>query len=323
MAGSLSPVITFLSIDTIESLDVLALANAYPMLPADESAELATDITKRGVIQPIIIFENQLLDGRNRLKAVAAANESLLKQEEPTLSELPVRVFTGTIEDAEDLVISLNERRRDLKPEQRAIIADKHRTIVEARAKARMLATQNNEAGRAASTNLSELVPETVSNEKGKTSVILAEKHGVSATYIDTVKRLRKASEETMVDPDSDGRVLTPRATKAVAGLRQLEQGKATVHAVAERVFKGTDIIADTTFETSLEKQLKSFTSAKIHLTKEIKNFHKLDPSAARLGMLLGVIDDLRELVGDIYDGTRSSTDERPDHSEQLEEVDV
>ncbi len=50
--------------------DVHPVAELFPMLGADDLAELAADIAERGLLHPIVLdADGRLLDGRNRLAA--------------------------------------------------------------------------------------------------------------------------------------------------------------------------------------------------------------------------------------------------------------
>lgn len=48
-------------------------AAIFPILTGDALAELADDIRANGLRQPIVTFEGQVLDGRNRLAACRLA----------------------------------------------------------------------------------------------------------------------------------------------------------------------------------------------------------------------------------------------------------
>lgn len=77
------------------------LAAAFPLLPDDELAELAADITANGLIQPIVLDENgTLIDGRNRLAACRLAGI------EP--------VYTVEPGDPIAFILSVNVRRRNI-----------------------------------------------------------------------------------------------------------------------------------------------------------------------------------------------------------------
>ena len=87
------------------------LAHAIPQVSEKEFFELATDVKRHGVRNPITIFDGQVLDGRHRL-AVASA------------LKVPLRVveFDGDATAARDEVISQNVQRRHLTMAQRGLI---------------------------------------------------------------------------------------------------------------------------------------------------------------------------------------------------------
>jgi uncharacterized protein (DUF885 family) len=172
------------------------------------------------------------------------------------LEEVPVRYFVGTVEEAEDLIIDLNEKRRHLLPVQRAYIADKHRAIVSRRAHERKLATQKNNAAEELRADMPEEGMSDGLQETGTTREILAKKHNAGKNAIDTVQRIRRVSEETMKDPDQDGEVSTPRAIKASAVLTKMQKGTITITDAVKNVFgdPGQDINPDEQSKISTAK---------------------------------------------------------------------
>jgi ParB-like chromosome segregation protein Spo0J len=254
----LETTIKMVSLEFVRDLPVMELANEYPMITEDQETDLIASIEASGIREPLIIFrtiledpledpfEDQLLDGRNRLS-------SAIKVE---LEEVPVRYFIGTVEEAEDLIIDLNEKRRHLLPVQRAYIADKHRAIVSRRAKDRMLATQKNDAAEDVRAAMHEPCIAEESQETGTTREILAKKHNAGINSIDTVQRIRRVSEETMKDPDQDGEVSTPRAIKASAVLTKMQKGTITITDAVKNVFgdPGQDINPDEQSKISTAK---------------------------------------------------------------------
>ena len=86
--------------------------NLLPEMSETELAELTADIQVNGLINPIIIYENQILDGKHRYKACLAADIK------PAFTE-----FTGDDEKALNYVISQNVKRRNLNMGQRAILS--------------------------------------------------------------------------------------------------------------------------------------------------------------------------------------------------------
>jgi ParB-like chromosome segregation protein Spo0J len=87
-------------------------ADLFPMMSATELEALATDIVANGLLQPVILYQGTVLDGRNRLSACGRAGV------EPQFTE-----FDGDDAAALALVISLNVQRRDLTGAQRAVVA--------------------------------------------------------------------------------------------------------------------------------------------------------------------------------------------------------
>lgn len=89
-------------------------ADIFPMFPDDELQELAADIKKNGLQEPIVIYENEILDGRNRYAACKMAGIAPI-----------MKVFNGTEDQALQYVTSHNLHRRHLTASQRAMIAAK------------------------------------------------------------------------------------------------------------------------------------------------------------------------------------------------------
>lgn len=87
------------------------LSDIFPMMSESEYRELKNDIQENGLIEPIWLYEDQIIDGRNRYKACR---------------ELGVNIQTRELNGDTSplaLVISLNLKRRHLNESQRAMIA--------------------------------------------------------------------------------------------------------------------------------------------------------------------------------------------------------
>jgi N6-adenosine-specific RNA methylase IME4 len=87
-------------------------ANIFPLIEGAEFEELVSDIRAHGVREPIWLYEEKILEGRNRYRASAAAEV-----------DCPARPYEGS--DPLAFVVSMNLRRRHLNESQRAMVAAK------------------------------------------------------------------------------------------------------------------------------------------------------------------------------------------------------
>jgi ParB-like chromosome segregation protein Spo0J len=88
-------------------------ADTPPMLSTLEIKELAADIKKNGLLEPIIAKDGVLWDGRNRLVACMSINAK------PFFKEPPAGI------SARDFIIGANIHRRHLTPSQRLDLVEK------------------------------------------------------------------------------------------------------------------------------------------------------------------------------------------------------
>lgn len=87
-------------------------ANLFPMLPEDELEALAADISDNGQLEPVVLLDGRILDGRNRAAACELVGID------------PVTVdWDGQGQSPEAFIVSQNLRRRHLTASQRAAIA--------------------------------------------------------------------------------------------------------------------------------------------------------------------------------------------------------
>lgn len=88
------------------------LANIFPLIEGQAFTDLVADVKANGVREPIWMYQNQILDGRNRYRAAKDAGV-----------ECEIRAYSGT--DPVSFVVSLNLHRRHLTESQRAMVAAK------------------------------------------------------------------------------------------------------------------------------------------------------------------------------------------------------
>jgi hypothetical protein len=92
------------------------VADLFPLIEGEEFDDLVADVRARGVREPVWLYQDKVLDGRNRYLAAQAAGV-----------ECPTRAYDG--DDPVGFVISLNLKRRHLDASQRAMIAAKLATL--------------------------------------------------------------------------------------------------------------------------------------------------------------------------------------------------
>jgi ParB-like nuclease domain len=88
------------------------LADAFPLISGDAFEELVADIHENGLLQPVIMHEGKILDGRNRWRACQRLGIPHTEKK-----------FTG--DDAAAYVWSVNAVRRQLTASQKAMAAAK------------------------------------------------------------------------------------------------------------------------------------------------------------------------------------------------------
>src|SRR5262249_13857461 len=92
------------------------LADIFPLLEGEEFKTLVEDIRSNGLHEPIVLYQGQILDGRNRQRACLEAGiEPRFKQ------------YSGS--DPLAFIVSLNLTRRHLNESQRAMVAAKLATL--------------------------------------------------------------------------------------------------------------------------------------------------------------------------------------------------
>jgi len=105
-------------------------AELFPMLDAASHAALRADVEAKGLNEPIVIFEERILDGRNREQALTDLGfpPETIAGAEIDFHDTPwarTRIAGGLDPDALGFVLSKNLHRRHLSESQRAMVAAK------------------------------------------------------------------------------------------------------------------------------------------------------------------------------------------------------
>lgn len=157
------------------SWEIHPAAELFPMLGTEELQALADDIKTNGQIDPIVIYEGQVLDGRNRLAACELAGV------EPRTIEM---VFKAGGIGPTEWVISKNLHRRQLSKSQAAAVAVEALPMLEAEAKKRQ----------GTRTDFQQIIAE---SEAGQARDAAAHMMGVNRQYVSDAKKLRDEAPET------------------------------------------------------------------------------------------------------------------------------
>jgi hypothetical protein len=102
--------------DTAAELEFHPLANVFPLIEGPDFDALVADIKANGVREPIWLYQDLILDGRNRHRAALAAGV-----------ECPTQTYDG--DDPLAFVISANLHRRHLNESQRGMVAARLATL--------------------------------------------------------------------------------------------------------------------------------------------------------------------------------------------------
>lgn len=152
------------------------VANLFPMMTDEEFASLVEDIKSNGQHEPITIYQNQIIDGRNRYKACEQ------------LGITPkVREWNGQ-GSLVKFVYSLNMKRRHLTGTQKATIAVEMLPLLEEEAKERQ--------GRRTDLqhNIVEKIPQSAEDNKSRTQA--AKLVGTNERYVSDAKKIKQDAPE-------------------------------------------------------------------------------------------------------------------------------
>lgn len=155
------------------------LCKIFPVMPTDQFAALMDDIRDNGLRQPIVLFENKILDGRHRYRACLE------------LGRRPVSVqYDG--DDPLSYIISHNLSRRHLDESQRAMVAAKLEALTHG-------------GDRKSKTQICVL---------NVTRKEAAERVNVSERSVNSAKKVLKKGSQSLVDAVENGQIAVSVAAK-------------------------------------------------------------------------------------------------------------
>lgn len=186
-----------------------AIANIFPLMTPEEMAELVQDIKINGLKQEIVLFEDKILDGRNRYQACLTASV------EPKFKE-----YKGNTPYSD--VFSLNLQRRHLTAGQKSIVAEEMWPLISAERKKlnrRYVDKDILEIGWSG----------TAPNKKEKPIEVVSKMFGVSDKSIHFVRKLKKEEPEIYEKVKKGGYTLQDarRNLKVKEHAKKVEKAKA------------------------------------------------------------------------------------------------
>ena len=127
---------TDLPLEVIGGYKVHPAASLFPLLEGEDFTDLVESIKTYGLMHPIIVKGNVLIDGRNRLRAVREANKP------GQIVELRTVELGADVESAAEYIYQINVNRRNLTEDQIASIGSEVVRMISTEKKLKREATQ-------------------------------------------------------------------------------------------------------------------------------------------------------------------------------------
>ena len=178
-------------------------ANLFPLFEANDLAELAQDISENGLLNPVILYEGKVLDGRNRLLACKEAGVKPAFVEWLANGVSPVA-----------WVISQNLKRRHLISGQRAAVAVEAKVLLAAEAKRRQ-----QEAGKEHGRGQIGSIKNDISYSNPSVQKEVAKQFDVSEGYVHAAQKIKDADDKVFQRVKA-GTISIPEAQKEL-GFKQ------------------------------------------------------------------------------------------------------
>ncbi len=244
------------------------LANIFPLMEGEEFESFVVDVDKHGLLNEIILFEDKILDGRNRDRVcIRLGIPGKYKNLPKGMSAL-------------DYIISQNLRRRHLNKAQRAeigliLLKEEEKRTKERQAKIASEVGKMTAKGQGKSKSLSKTKKNVLLKKideikeefgEGKSVEIVAPKVKISSTTLEHAKKIKKVAEGYK---DKKG-VEHPPEPIIAQEWEEAKKGETTISAVYKKVQIIEKLPEDLKKEIRKEKPKITFKEA-----KEIAEFPK------------------------------------------------
>lgn len=208
-------------------MEVHEYAKLFPPMSEEEFNELVEDIRQNGQLEPIIVYEDKILDGRNRYNACMKLGIK------PKMKD-----YDGENLSPLNFVISKNIKRRHLTASQKAILALEIKPLLEKEAKKRQLSGLKQYKENTVQEIIPEreekkengdtVVPKVAQREKGRTIEQAGKILGVGKEYIRKAEKVKKEAPE-LVEKIMAGEMNLSEASKEIKKKQREEKIKQTI----------------------------------------------------------------------------------------------
>jgi ParB-like chromosome segregation protein Spo0J len=189
-------------------------ASLFPLLPEAELQQLANDIRDHGLREPIVLLDDEVLDGRNRLAACEIVGV------EPRYE----RLTADQVKDPLAYVISANLHRRHLSESQRAMVAAKFADLNAEQARQRSLANLQRGKHSSESANL-----RSRQDDIGKTSAAAGAALAVGSRSVEYAQAVLRHASPELVGRVESGEISVSRAARIAREVTPNDQHKKIV----------------------------------------------------------------------------------------------
>ena len=201
-------------------LEFHSVANIMPMMSNNEYEALKLDVKANGLREPIVIYQNKIIDGRNRYNACLDTGIKPIFKE-----------YKGEEKDLIDFVISLNINRRHLTQSQLSCLAVENIEYYEIKTKENLSIKMKNIKTGKADKNIKTL----------NTMQTLSSLFGVSERYIADAKKLQKLDID-LFNKVKTGEITLTKAIKDYALMQKLETINKDVNTNIDSVLTKNDL---------------------------------------------------------------------------------
>lgn len=228
-------------------------ARLIPPLSSEELEKLEQSLVNEGCLNPLIVWNNTIIDGHHRYAICIKHNISFNIIEKPELeTELDVKLW----------MINNQFSRRNLPTETRLALAYRFKEFEAQKAKERMQATQFKEVDNTASTvlytpQINDQKPE--NTEKGRALEAIAKKAGVSHTTAFQYDKIQQQGTEEQKAKVAEGKSSINKVYNDIKQAKQSEEERKVVHLK----LKGSGVVVIQKYVSGIYNELEDLNTSK------------------------------------------------------------